>query len=945
MCNSVQIQLLAKPHNPGTMLKRLSLLMVAILPLLLTAQTASISEGCLPLEVSFTAPTGSTAFFWNFQDGATSTLQNPLHTFTTAGTYEVEFSEGIGQPVSGILTIIVYAQPVLEIATDTLGGCTPITVNFEDTTEYPDGLSVNAYTWVFGDGGIATSGSTASHNYITAGDFTVSLQIETNLASCNTTQIFPELLDISSPANVQFATTPAFPMACTPPLVVSFVNQTTGGSNLLAYEWDFGNGTSFNGTTPPTQTFDQEGIFNVVLTARDNNGCTASQTKVIKIGPPIANFAFPDTVCLGDTTDFMNLSDPGIYTWDFGPAASPQIFQGTNPRVVFNQKGHWDITLEVLSPDSCVGDTTLSIFVDKPDAFFTSDPSFSCFEPVTINYTPLSEDAISWSWVFGDGSTSTEENPSYFWDHMDTTIYSENGTVLNFTRLAVVNPSGCADTIFRIDTLRLPNALFMPDVIDGCAPLTVVFSDSSTAISPIIQWEYDYGDGTSAVFDNDEPNTHVFSDPGEYQVRLNITTEAGCVDTSYLLTIEVGETLSPDFEVDLVEVCPGDTVRFTDLTNSPLVEAWHFETDHGRSFHCFQEPELAWAFNAETGPMDVTLTVEYNGCQSSITKEDLILVKGPIAKIDYEMDCAAPFDYQFRDSSQDATLITWSFGDSTQSSAANPVHTYDSTGNYQVILMAENPGSGCPASFDTTTVCVREIKADFSIEAKVCQGQMYELDASGSQDVDADCWKGYDWFFDISGRPITTQDSAIDFSFPTGGQETITLVVEDINGCHDTLSQALQVYELNANFSASDQHICFPATIDFTDLSVADTTITSWMWTFGDNTTSTQMSPSHTYEVPPVEIGDTILVGLTIMDELGCSSASNAILTTYAPISDILTDPGVLCVWARKLTLWGLITRQQVLIFRLIGISKMEKRPIPKLPVPLMKQQAPIWSL
>lgn len=889
----VQIPFSAKHHNPGTMLKRLSTLLVVVLPLTLVAQTASITEGCLPLEVSFTAPPGASGFFWDFQDGATATLQNPVHNFTTPGTYEVEFSEGIGQPVIGTVTVTIYAQPVLEIATDTAMGCVPVTVNFEDLTDYPEGLAITNYTWVFGDGNSSSGEEMVSHTYNTGGNFSVSLEVETNLNSCNTTEIFPELLDISEPANVRFATIPDTPMACTPPLLVSFLNQTTGGDELLSFEWNFGNGTIFNGMNPPAQTFTEEGLFNVSLTARDDNGCIASTSRPVKIGPPLALFAFPDTVCLGDTIDFENLSDPGLYSWDFGPAASPQLTEDSAPRVVFNQKGVWDITLEVLSPDSCVGDTTLRIFVDKADAFFTSDPSFSCSEPVEITYTPLSEEATSWLWTFGNGTFSTEESPTFFWDHMDTTTYSENGRVLNFTRLAVTNASGCSDTIFRADTLRLPNALFMPDVIDGCAPLTVTLSDSSTAVSPIIRWEYDYGDGTTAVLSSDEPHTHTYSEPGEYQVQLNIETETGCIDTSYQLTIEVGEALSPDFEVDQIAVCPGDTVRFTDLTNSPLIDAWHFTTENGRSFHCFQEPELAWSFDSETGPMDVTLTVEYNGCQSSITKEGLISVNGPIARIDYEMDCAAPFDYQFRDSSQEATLVQWYFGDGDSSSMVNPMHTYDSTGNYQVVLRAENPASGCPASLDTTVVCVREIKADFNVENKVCQGQMYELDASNAQDVDADCWKGYDWFFEISGRPITTQDSVIEFAFPTGGQETVTLVVEDINGCHDTVSQTLQVYELDASFSLTDQHICFPATVNFNDLSTADTTITSWQWDFGDNTSSMESSPSHAYEQPPGMVGDTITVGLTIMDALGCSSGKNVILTTYEPVSDIITDPAV----------------------------------------------------
>ncbi|MEM9920691.1 MAG: PKD domain-containing protein, partial [Bacteroidota bacterium] len=67
----------------------------------LNAQTASVTEGCIPLRVNFTAPAGSSSFFWEFGDTKTSTLQNPENIYTSAGTFTVNFRESSGGPVVG----------------------------------------------------------------------------------------------------------------------------------------------------------------------------------------------------------------------------------------------------------------------------------------------------------------------------------------------------------------------------------------------------------------------------------------------------------------------------------------------------------------------------------------------------------------------------------------------------------------------------------------------------------------------------------------------------------------------------------------------------------------------------------------------------------------------------------------------------------------------------
>lgn len=870
--------------------KLLLCLFVSVITFELSAQTASITQGCSPLSVNFTPPTGTSTYFWDFGNSVTSNMELPSTTYTEAGIYTVDFSAGPGQAILGTITVTVLPTPDLELQIDTTFGCTPLTVNFSNTSTISPDVNVLGLSWGFGDGGSGSALTEISHTYTAAGVFTPSLSLTTNQQGCDVTKNFPELIQANTVENVGFITTPNVSTACDPPFEVTF-NNTTAGADLQ-FQWDFGNGQSANTPNPSAQTYTNYGRFTVSLTATDGLGCQSNYNEQVTIGKPLASFSIRDTFCIGDTIQLINQSDPGEYRWDFGPDAVPLLSTEENPIVVFKEKGIYPIRLSVSDPSrGCQSDTTIQVLVDKPDASFTSDPSYTCSDSLLVNFSPTQLDAANYLWIFGDLAISTQKEPSHQYILTDTSTYGERGRNILYTTLFVQNVSGCRDTSFVADTIFTPNALFMPDKIDGCAPLTINFADSSNSFEPILNWTYDYGDGSTAILDTDELHSHRYTEAGTYDVVLRIENEAGCRDTSYALRIEVGAAITPDFTIDQTEICPGGSVQFTNLTPTDSIDAWHFETDAGRSFHCFQEPDLSWVFKEETGPMDVSLTVEFNGCQTTTTKEDLITVKGPIARLDYEMDCASPLTYALRDSSYDANVLTWDFGDGEIGSGTDLSHTYTSTGDYQIVLRAENSASGCPASFDSTMVFVREIESNFQIaEEAVCQGTAIILDASNSQQVDTTCWKGHTWLFDISGRPITTQEDSVIFSFSLPGQETVALVTEDINGCTDTSRQTIKILEIEADFEISDRSICFPSEIAFTNETEADTTISKYEWQFGDGGSSNEANPFYTYTSGFVE-GDTIPITFQVTDALGCVAAASDFVVVYQPRSFIITDP------------------------------------------------------
>jgi hypothetical protein len=132
-----------------------------------------------------------------------------------------------------------------------------------------------------------------------------------------------------------------------------------------------------------------------------------------------------------------------------------------------------------------------AICCTPPDADFEADPSEG-YAPLTVQFTDLSTgDPDSWLWEFGDGNTSTEQNPVY--------TYTQVG---NYTvNLTVENTCGSDETSGQVIVECLePVAGFIAEPDSGYAPLTVQFNDTSTG--GVTSWSWEFGDGNTSTEEN-----------------------------------------------------------------------------------------------------------------------------------------------------------------------------------------------------------------------------------------------------------------------------------------------------------------------------------------------------------------------------------------------------------------------------------------------------------
>lgn len=177
--------------------------------------------------------------------------------------------------------------------------------------------------------------------------------------------------------------------------------------------------------------------------------------------------------------------------------------------------------------------------VSAPVADFTADPISGVY-PLTVNFTDQSTGNItSWEWEFGDGETSTNQNPTHTYE--DPGIYT--------VELTVTGPGG-TDTETKADYIvvehETPVANFTADNTIGDAPLTVNFSDESTGI--IDTWKWDFGD--DSPLSNEQNPTHTYEDPGTYTVSLTVTGPGGSDTETKENLISVDPGLGDELAVD-----------------------------------------------------------------------------------------------------------------------------------------------------------------------------------------------------------------------------------------------------------------------------------------------------------------------------------------------------------------------------------------------------------
>ncbi|MCB9232610.1 MAG: PKD domain-containing protein [Bacteroidia bacterium] len=847
------------------------------------AFSANVTSGCSPLVVQFTdLSTGNpTSWSWNFGNGNTSTLKNPGAVFVNPGTYTISLTASAGAASdveTKVAYITVFAVPTSNFqATPPLSGCAKFTTSFQDIST-PGSGTINQWLWDFGDGTQSTL-QNPPHTFPHPGQHTITLYV-TDDNGCSDGFTIPNYINVLDTPVSAFSANPH--SGCNAPFTANF-NNTSTGTVPLSYQWSFGDGgTSTTGF--PSHTYTNSGNYTVSLITTNLFGCTDTLVRpnYIGIGNITADFVgSPLSGCIGTAVSFTDLTSGGVgaWTWNFGDGGTS--FQ-QNPIHVYNTPGVYNVTLTASNGPGCTNQVVKSGYITihpQPGIAFTADSTSNCSAPFTVHFTDTSNFGGQWFWNFGDGSTSTAQNPTH--QYVSPGNYSVS--------LIVITAAGCTDTISKTNYIKIvePIASFpigpQQPTFDGCAPLTVNFFENSYSVEPIVSYFWDFGDGFTST---QQYPTHVYQNAGVYTVTLTITNSKGCTSTySVPGYVAVGNKPTAAFQAAPLLVCASEFVQFQNQSIGANAYFWDF----GNGGSTATNPQYSFG---DTGCFDVTLIALHNGCGDTTTIQNYVCNKGPVAKfvVDKDVICSAPGVVYFTETGYLDDTWHWDFGDGSFTTVHNPGHVYFNPGTYNVQLTVSNISNGCVDSV-SLPIYVSGLVADFT--AYPTSG-CAPLDVMFVNQSTNSVWT--DWRYG-TGDDTTKVDTAY-YTYTQAGRYWDTLIVKDNLGCFDTLIKPkdILVMDPKANFVASDTSECSGLAVQFTDLSTSIVPIVLWQWQFGDGTTSNQQNPAHSYVAASYQY----TVSLSIVDSGGCPATRirpNYISVTEPQVnfsqSDTIACPGI----------------------------------------------------
>lgn len=849
--------------------------------------SATPTAGCGPLSVQFTDLTTNGPLFWNwdFGNGVTSTRQNPAVTYSAPGTYTVTLitrnkSGSNAMRKTGYIT--VYPYPTASFGSNLVLACAPANIQFQDQSSPGQG-SITSWLWTLGDGSSSTQ-QNPSHSYPQTGYYNISLKV-TNSGGCTNTATANRYLRVVDGVQPNF-NYKQVSTSCTAPYTVNFLNQSAGPGSLT-YNWTLGNGAvpaSSTATNPSNIAYPASGNYTVSLQVSSSLGCSQTIQKTLPFGAYAAAISGSDTACINTPATFTNASTPAPVSmvWNFGDGTAARTSPTTK---TYKTAGNYTLKL-VNTYGGCADSVTRTVHVlNAPVPDFIADKNAACQPPFTVNFTDKTTGSpIQWFWDFGDGSSSTLQNPQH--------VYTATGKF--DVKLTVTGAGNCPVTTtktafitIQTPTVSINSANNLGACIKGAGAVSSITPTATVkSVDPITGYNWS-APGSNEGSSTSSTPTFTYNTAGTYTLSLTVTTAGGCTTSPPATsTVTIGTAIAnPDFTINPNPVCGRDPVTFS--TTTPA-DAYSWDFGDGAIFAQQTQQTVTHSYSNPFNPATVTLTVTNHGCP--VTVSHPLVVNRPFPNFGYKVNCAtSATSVTFTDSSKvgSPSSYTWDFGDNTPTVTvttpfAPPTHAYAPPGGVFNVKLTIVDGS-CTQSF-TKPITLAQVSPSFNITGgqlpglappAVCKNAPFQL-RSATQIAPSTIQpqnfiQTYIWQVD----PLPANNSSgpvYNAIVPNNGPYTLKLTVIDINGCPNSATPVpIQVLGPTAHYTTpTPDGGCRNSAIPFVENSTLDpagSSITAWSWNFGDNQTSaTGPAVSH----PFADTGY-YHVTLKVTDAKGCA--------------------------------------------------------------------------
>jgi len=786
--------------------------------------TDPVDTACMLVDILFSGSADITiaSWDWNFGDGNTGTGQNIIHNYASQGNFTITL---VATTAFGCTDTVIQTReitdPFIDFTHPPSPSCENDTVYFNgqgDLVTYAD------WIWDFGDGTPQDTGRNVTHVYPTFGTYTVTLSVcgkdttheHTVIQTCDAEAGSNEI--ICEYYSFDFNTSSVLPSAI----------------SYDSLRWTGGLGTFDDPTLllpVYTPAAGEIGDIPLSLIAYGIAPCGHDTSTMILsvLDGPEADFTYipDDSLCVGELINFSGSSTTTIINWDwnFGDGNNGN---GQNVSHAYTADGFYDVTLVVTNDTACVDTITYTLEIHiLPDADFTITPNDSvCLNTEMTFDAGSTTNIINWDWDLGDGNVASGQNINH--------TYAAIGSYDVY--LYVFNENSCTDTVLhQVTIFELPTSDFTMSPNDtNCINEQVFFNGTGSA--DVVNWDWDFDDGNVA---NGQNVSHIFANPGTYNVMLVVSNANGCTDTTVypreVLDINIDFTITPS------PSCLGESITLSGTGDNVTFTDWLWDFGDGNTnighdvFHTYSTFDT----------FDIMLVV----CSDTVIHSHIVQEPAFADAGSDETVCEYyAFDFSTALTLASATAydsLRWfgGLGTFNDPTLLHPIYT-PAVGELGPVQLSLISLARIPCSNDTSFMTLTIFdgpEADFTITPpdSICVGEWVNLDATSTTTIT-------DWDWDMGDGGTTTGQNT-GYSWTTAGFYDITLVVTNSDVCYDTVVYTIQVHELPAadfNILPNDS-ICRFEELTFDASST--TNILSWDWDFGDGNIGNGQLATHSY--------------------------------------------------------------------------------------------------
>ena len=708
-------------------------------------------------------------FYWDFGDGTqliTNKDTSINHPYNIEGIYTIRLKATNNCKTSyDSSQIKVLVPPSINFSKSDSVGCSPLNVTFSNNST---NLYEAKYLWNFGNGVTSILKNPPTITFLQSRTvdttYLITLQISNACykgSIIDSIKVHPKpVVDFSLSADSICSGSNIF-----------VINKTVGLPDYL--KWQFGNGDSSNRYDPlqnPIRYFSIDSTSNFRIKLFASNTCGSdSLTRVLKVLPNNVKSLFKSSgnfICVGDTVFFQNSSKSGNYfSWDFGDGSG--LASQFNATHVFLKAGNFLTRLNV--NDGCGFDTSsIEIKVNPIPQFSISKSNTQICVNNPIQFYASLQDSGTIIWHFGDGDSSIYRNPShayktYGMKKIKAVLTSANSICSNIKYDSVyVNP--------------LPIINISSDSNKACAYHIFNLTASSTDAN-VFSWDLGDSNSSSGAFVK-----HLYSQGGNYIIKVVAQTSSNCVDTAYK-SIVVYPVPTANFDYTPKDTCSGPVlVHFTNKSTGANNFSWTFGNGN---LSTYNNPET---FYSGVGAYPIELI-----CSNQFSCYDTLhaiynVYQMPKAALDFDVNSGCPqLKVQFTNKSQFGTHYTWYFGDGELDTTLNPMHTYVKSGIYDVKLVASNNGV-CVDSISSKQkiVVFNKPYAPFNMNLQRDKKPYRIVNFS----INIDSIKFYKWNFG-DGIFGFEREPTHKYAESDSGWKKITITITNINGCDSSYSDSI----------------------------------------------------------------------------------------------------------------------------------------------------------